>query len=64
MSRFALLTEKELSQETGISCNTFRYWRANGQGPPFMKLGKSVRYRADEVERWMAENTVDTREEA
>ena len=33
---------------------TLRQWRSNGIGPPYIRvLGKLIRYRASDVERWM-----------
>ncbi len=59
MSSLDLLTEKQLSQGTGIPCNTLRYWRANGEGPPYHRLGRSIRYRLSDVEAWLEENKVE-----
>lgn len=34
-------------------------WRYQGDGPPFVKIGRSVRYRVADVESWLAERTVN-----
>jgi predicted DNA-binding transcriptional regulator AlpA len=34
---------------------TLELWRSVGRGPRFVKLGRSVRYRKRDVERWLAE---------
>lgn len=39
----------------GISKSTLEKMRVNGGGPPFLKLGRSVRYRADDLDRWLSE---------
>ena len=40
---------------------TLRQWRTNGIGPPYIRvLGKVVRYRARDVEAWMAEQLQKT----
>lgn len=54
-----LLTDKELSTTTGVPVATWRYWRANGTGPPWHKLGRSVRYQLSEVEQWLQETRVE-----
>lgn len=51
MERF--LNEREAAHVTGFS----RYWlqkkRVTGGGPPFQKIGTSVRYPAPELVEWM-----------
>ena len=48
-----LLDEKAVSAEYGIALPTLRGWRVRGNGPPFFKIGSSVRYRAEDIERWL-----------
>lgn len=47
----------ELSRRTGKAPKTYANWRVSGFGPPFVKIGASVRYRWTDVEAWLAENT-------
>ncbi len=50
------LDTKRLSEELGISCRTVEAWRISGDGPPFVRLGRSlVRYRRQHVDEWLAE---------
>lgn len=35
-----------------VSPQTLRIWRMKGQGPPWYKFGKAVRYDQAEVEAW------------
>jgi len=55
MSR--LLTTVQLAEQFGLTTNTLRVWRLNGEGPPFYKLGDAkrspVRYDADKVAEWL-----------
>lgn len=45
-----LLTDAEVTALTKIQRNTLANWRATGQGPRFVKLGKrSVRYRRSDL---------------
>jgi excisionase family DNA binding protein len=46
-----LLTSKEVAKMLALSSQTLAYWRMNGLGMPFIKLGRSVRYRRDDVLR-------------
>ena len=39
------MNEKQLAAYWGISCKTLQRWRAVGDGPKYVKVGKSIRYR-------------------
>ena len=43
----------------GLGESTLAKWRLKGrpfgEGPPFLKVGKAVIYRRDELDRWLAE---------
>jgi hypothetical protein len=41
-------------EEDPISPRTMQRWREEGKGPPFYKLGQSIRYRLSEVLAWAA----------
>ena len=47
------LTAEQVAQMTGFSTKSLEAYRAKRQGPPFLKVGHSVRYRADDVRVWM-----------
>jgi excisionase family DNA binding protein len=36
---------------------TMEDWRYRGVGPAFIKVGKAVRYRRDDVDAWLSEQT-------
>ncbi len=48
------LTEAEVSARYrgAVSEGTLRNWRNKRIGPPFVKIGKSVLYRREDLERW------------
>jgi len=50
--------EKTLCAFLGISCVTTTKWRAKAKGPPFIKVGRLVRYRRSDVEAWLCACTV------
>ena len=50
--------ESELAAECRIARATLEKWRREGKGPPYIKLGKRVVYRASAVEAWLEEQTV------
>lgn len=48
-----LLTEKDVSAILQVPCPTLQLWRHRGSGPPFVKLGRLVRYRLEDVDAWV-----------
>jgi excisionase family DNA binding protein len=52
-----LLTIRELAEYLSVPTGTLYVWRSNGDGPPGIKVGRHVRYRAEDVERWLEERT-------
>ncbi len=62
-----LLTETEAAEFLGLSVSTLRQSRMNGVRtnripcPPFIKLGRAIRYRIDDLNRWIEEHRVDPR---
>ncbi len=54
-------TTRKVADWLGYKEETLRQWRSNGIGPPFIRvLGKIVRYRASDVERWMDQQVQQT----
>jgi excisionase family DNA binding protein len=49
-----LLTEDEVAQQLRVSVASLRRWRLEKRGPQFIKVGSLVRYRAEEIEAWLA----------
>jgi excisionase family DNA binding protein len=56
-----LLSIDEVSAYLGIPVDSLRRWRTQGTGPRAAKLGKHLRYRKDEVDRWVTEREKDSR---
>jgi len=54
------LTELEVSQMTKIALPTLRNHRFRGMGIPYYKIGKSVRYRLQDVLDYMESKRVTT----
>lgn len=46
-------SDKELAESLAVSISTVRRWRQAGEGPHFVRIGKSVRYRLSDVEEWL-----------
>ena len=53
------IEEKRVAELTGIAVQTLRNWRFKRTGPPYFKVRRSVRYRLDEVIRYMEERRVN-----
>ena len=49
----ALLDEKQLARTLNIPVASARRWRLLGQGPKFLKIGASVRYKPEDVDAWL-----------
>lgn len=59
-SKADLITEQEVSDITGIPMTTLRNQRYKGQGFPFYKIGRMVRYKRREVLGIIEESRVET----
>ncbi len=53
------LREQEIAEWLGLSIATLRAWRRRGQGPRFVKFGRSVRYMVGDVEQFVRASAVD-----
>ncbi len=49
-----MLTKKELAKKLSVSLPMIDKWRS--QGMPFLKIGKSVRFKWEDVEKWLDAN--------
>jgi len=53
------LTPEQLSDMLNISLSTIEKWRFNGNVKiPFIKLGRIIRYRVDDVHQFLEDNIV------
>lgn len=53
-----LLSQKEVAEWTGMSQAWFEMSRFKGTGIPYVKIGRSVRYRTSDVQRWIESNVI------
>jgi predicted DNA-binding transcriptional regulator AlpA len=53
-----LLREREAAQLLCVSVQLLRRWRASREGPPFLKIGKLVRYAASDLEEFARSRTL------
>ena len=54
------LTDVEVAARLGVSRFTVRSWRLKGVGPRFMKMGRAVRYRPQDVDEYERQALVET----
>lgn len=56
----AHMREADAAAYLGISRNTLRCWRAQGRGPTYRKLGKTVVYARQDLDAWNTQNRTFT----
>jgi excisionase family DNA binding protein len=53
----ALLREQEAADLLSLSIRTLQSWRIRSAGPPFVQVGRAVRYRRRDLIAWIDANT-------
>ena len=48
-----LLSPEEVARYLGLPVKTLFQWRYKGVGPRALRVGRHLRYRADDVEAWL-----------
>ncbi|MEU2428692.1 helix-turn-helix domain-containing protein [Streptomyces sp. NPDC007861] len=59
-SRRKLATARELADFCGVPLATVYQWSHRGGGPRMIKVGRHLRARWEDVERWLDEQSIDT----
>lgn len=63
-----ILNDFQASQYLNLSRSWLRQSRMRGTGPKFLKLGRAVRYRLEDLEAWLLQhqrqNTIQVGKEA
>ena len=49
----SLMTTVEVAEYLSVPVATLWAWRHRGEGPLAIKVGRHLRYRAEDVERWL-----------
>lgn len=49
----SLLDERDVARWIRVSVATLRYWRGEGKGPRYHKVGQRVRYTQSDVQDWL-----------
>jgi excisionase family DNA binding protein len=64
LSAKTTLTDVEVAMRLGVSRFTLRAWRLKGRGPKFLKMGRAVRYRLEDVDEYERQALVETQAES
>jgi len=59
-SETRILTDVQVAKRLGVSRFTVRSWRLKGVGPRFLKMGRAVRYRSQDVDEYERQALVET----
>lgn len=51
-----LLPPKAVHDRTGLAIQTLANWRSLRTGPPWVKVGRLVRYPEDRLDDWLTEH--------
>lgn len=54
----AVLSLAEASIAIGVSPFTLRAWLAKGDGPAHLRVGRQIKFRQTDVERWLQARAV------
>ena len=51
-----VMTVAEAAEYLGLAQSTLNKWRCVGGGPKYLKMGKAVRYRMIDIQKWLEAN--------
>lgn len=55
----ALLSAEQAAEYLGVAVQTLSKWRCTGeQNIPYIRVGRSIRYRLEALEQWLQDRTV------
>lgn len=49
-----VMNVQQASEYLGLAVSTLNKWRCHGCGPVFIKMGRAVRYRVEDLEAFMS----------
>ena len=58
-----LLTQREAAARLRLSQRSLERYRVSGSGPTYVKAGRLVRYREQDLEKWIASRVVGSTSE-
>jgi predicted DNA-binding transcriptional regulator AlpA len=54
-----IIDEKIAADYLGLAVQTLRNWRNQCKGPPYIKLGKAIRYRTGDLDEYTKNRRID-----
>ena len=51
-----VMTVKQAAEYLGLAVSTLNKWRCHGGGPVFIKMGRAVRYRVEDLENFLIQS--------
>jgi excisionase family DNA binding protein len=54
----AVLSIQEVAKLLNVPVSTIYGWKRRGEGPPYYKVGRKLRYRKSDARKWLAEHLV------
>ena len=64
MQHLSLMDTPAVAGALGLQVNTRQIWRVHGKGPRFIRCGRLIRYRPEDVSDWIASNSAQSTSEA
>lgn len=55
-----LMRIDEVAAETGYPIETLRHWRKHGKGPRFVRIGRRLACRREDLDDWLREQFAET----
>jgi predicted DNA-binding transcriptional regulator AlpA len=55
-----LLTPRQAAEKLQVDVQLLNQWRSARKGPSFIKLGRFIRYKSDELQEWIDKRQVKT----
>jgi len=52
-----VMTVKQAAEHLGLAVSTLNKWRCHGGGPVFIKMGRAVRYRVEDLECYLSDSS-------
>ena len=60
LAALALLDETSVAKQLHCETKTLQAWRCRGGGPPFVRVGRLVRYAPEDVKAWIESRRVSS----
>ena len=55
---YNVLSIQEVAKLLNVPVSTIYGWKRRGEGPPYYKVGRKLRYRKSDARKWLAEHLV------